>query len=392
MKMKQSSNHRLGVRTILLYLIGALTLTLSSTQAGAAFQGVAGEALLVPFVVYDPANGINTTVRVKIPAQVGVAMVPNELTAQHTTPSLSPVPPPAEEWRIVVTFFDANGLPRLDFIRDAVPNSVMTLEWGSLVDNYNPTLRGKPGYLVVQTESGQQGDEADFNMFGDALMTFSGRVATIPVLPMSDGADSAVTDASEQPSLENQVINDSSVAPVRVSPLASGILTGSGSDSPVGDVKSSFDLTFGRRRLGLFWGIPQIGQVPYLYSRLWRPRQPTLLVVWNDRHNPSWNGTLVMVYDNEGNRCSDILPLDDPLNLFWVSPPGAPAVGPNPTYIQTADLCFPLTSGTSAGYVKVSLESPQENAASAAFSIIFSDNQATTVPAHERGRFGIPVN
>jgi hypothetical protein len=42
--------------------------------------------------------------------------------------------------------------------------------------------------------------------------------------------------------------------------------------------------------------------------------------------------------------------------------------------------------------VNFELESPQENAASAAFSIIFSDNQATTVPAHERGRFGIPVN
>ncbi len=391
MKTNQSSNHRLGFTTSLLYLIVTLTLTLSSTQAGAAFQGVAGEALLVPFVVYDPANGINTTVRIKIPAQVGVAMIPNELTAQHTTPSVTPVPPPAEGWRIFVTFVDANGLERLDFMRDALPNSVITLDWGSVVDLIYPTLRGRPGYLVIQTESGHQGDQADFNMFGDALMTFSGRVATIPVLPMSDGADSTVTDASEQPSLENQVINDSSGSLDRVSPLASGILTGSGNDIIPG-VTASFDLTYGRRRLGLIWGFPQIAQLSYLNLKLWQPRQPTLLVVWKDRQNPSWWGSQVMVYDNEGNRCSDFLPLEDPLNLFWVSPPGAPAAGPNPTYIQTANLCFPMTFGVSSGYVNFELDSPQENAASAAFSIIFSDNQATTVPAHERGRFGIPVN
>jgi hypothetical protein len=391
MKTNQSSNHRLGFTTSLLYLIVTLTLTLSSTQAGAAFQGVAGEALLVPFVVYDPANGINTTVRIKIPAQVGVAMIPNELTAQHTTPNVAYPPPPAEEWRIFVTFVDANGLHRLDFMRDAVPNSVITLDWGSVVDLLYPTLRGLPGYLVIQTESGHQGEQADFNMFGDALMAFSGRVATIPVLPMSDGEDSAVTDASEQPSLENQVINYPSGLLDRASPLASGILTGSENDILPG-VTASFDLTYGRRRLGLFWGVPQIGQLFYPTFKLWEPRQPTLLVVWNDRHNPSWGGSQVTVYDNGGNRCSNSLSLDDPLNLFWVGPPGAPAAGPNPTYIQTANLCFPTTWWVSSGYVNFELESPQENAASAAFSIIFSDNQATTVPAHERGRFGIPVN
>ena len=65
-----------------------------SGQANAIMEGVAGEGLLVPFVLFNSGNHferiaetINTLIEVTIPGSVGKDTIPNYYTAPHTTPT-----------------------------------------------------------------------------------------------------------------------------------------------------------------------------------------------------------------------------------------------------------------------------------------------------------------
>ncbi len=378
------SNCRLHApgQTILkrLQVVSFLMLTFSSTQTSAIFQGVAGEALLVPFVLYDDTHQINTTVEIIVPSKVGTAMIPNEFTAPHTTPMTTELPR-STPLNVRYAFYDRIGRHRLDAWLPALPDQILSLNWGSIINTFGlrDRLNGEPGYLVIQPEAGWAGEQADFALSGDASLSFSSRLANIPVFALSNGADSGVE--SEQPSLGNEVVTPR--PSIRVAPLASGVRTGIVDEDP--RTVTSFDLYFGKRRATI---------LPIFPGPIWwiLPTQPTLLIVWNDRNKTGRDVDVHFnVYDDEANECADRRPLPNQLEIFWIGPPGAPTWSPD--YITTETLCTPLPSSPFvffpplSGFVRFFLLSPQQDAASVAFSIIFSGTQTKTILAHERGRF-----
>jgi len=359
-------------------LVLTLLLALPSTPARAAFQGVAGEALLIPFVLFDSAYGINTIVEITVPDQVGVAAIPNQFTAQHTSPAQEPLGG-SSELTLIWSFFDSQGRVRLQDDLTTHPNTLVTFNWHSQVSRFAPHLVGELGYLVVQTEKGAEGGKAGFNLFGHARLRFSDRWARIPVIALSDGPDDA--QANGVPTLENEVVGSTIHSPPLPSPLAAGISTGSVDDGP--DAFTAFDLAAGKT----FWTL-MYNDFPY--SSYWRRvAEPTLLVVWNDRNNPDWNPVASFFFDTNANYCSFPLTLNKPLNVYWVSPPGVPSFGPS--YIDTITPCSPSGSWfSSPAYVHVVLPRLQQDAASVAFSIVFADDQANMTIARERGRFETP--
>lgn len=202
-----------------------LAFLVANTKAGAAFQGVAGEALLVPFVLYDEANGINTTITITIPSKVGTAKIANEYTAPHTTPSNTPLP--TNQLVVHWTFFNKDGVHLLDKILNMLPNTTHSLSWATIVKSI-PELNGKPGYLLIQTDAGAHGEQADFNMFADASMSFKSGPASIPVMALSDGKDVL----GGNPGPGNEVVG---LCPnIQISPLSSGIRTGAANGSAPG--------------------------------------------------------------------------------------------------------------------------------------------------------------
>jgi hypothetical protein len=359
-------------------------LAVFAEPVGAGLHSVAGEGLLVPFVLYDPAYAINTVVYITVPAGIWTDSIPNEQTAPHTSPgdiSNPLVSPITLHW----TFFDLDGKRLQDGKLQSVPNGITTLNWGTIA----PSQIGEPGYLIVQTELGAQGKEADANLFGDAFMSFGYRLADIPVLALADGEDAwpAGANQNEQgpnPVQGNEIVGrfpPSSMSGLPASelhsPFSAGIRVGSAdSDQPT---ITEFDLPFGRRS----------GKSMTPMGGPWLPSQPTLLVVWNDHNDTQWSHTPVFLFDDSANYCSDSLNLSRQLNIYWISPPVPFGFGPD--YLGWKQLCTPSPNAlTSPAYILFRLRSAQQRTASTAFSIIFSGEQAETVSARERGRITTP--
>jgi hypothetical protein len=209
-------------------------------------------------------------------------------------------------------------------------------------------------------------------MFGHAVMTLSGRSASIPVFAMSDGQDAGGT---LTPTSANEVIGQAGH-----SPLATGIPTG----APGGEgfSRTRFDLTLGSRLWKLLYN-------PWLNSFVFvEDFEPTLLVIWHDHSE----GGTALVYDQDANYCSISLPLGDRLNLYWVFPPSVPVVpSDSPAYIPSKTFCVPMPAGLSKDFfLSVFLQSSKKYAAAVAFSLVLSNDQVKTWLARERGQFTQP--
>jgi hypothetical protein len=311
----------------------------ASLSAHAIIEGDAGEANLVPFVLWDdqivgvPRDGaaqpfgINTVVKITVPMSVGNKTIPNRWTAQHTTPTNGGFPTPVgpehpadpDIKQIHWAFLDQRSIHQANGIINVTPDDVAIIDWGDTVrrTGNRTRLNGVPGYLLLTTETGWRGGAADFSFFAEAWMIMGlkfeeepggGTIglldAKIPVLPMADGADApAVT----KPSVNNQVIvrarglNGNPVA----SPLISGIPTTWSDRSAVPDLKV-IDLTLGNRSITV-GGVTNPFQIP------------TLVVVWNDRNaGAAWSNLGIEIFNDQEEYCSDTISLPWQLNLIWV--------------------------------------------------------------------------
>lgn len=367
----------------------------ASMPAHAIIEGAAGEALLVPFVVYAPgtagAEGVNTLIEITIPSTVGFDTIPNVFTAPNTTPT-NPGPTlfPADADLVKGNFihwyfFDQYSVHRLNRAVKVTPDDMVLINWGDEVQNTG--LVGVPGYLVVGTETARSGAAADFNMFGDAYLVSGGEQLTfradakIPVLPMSDGPDGPF---GSPVTVQDQVKYKGGI-PVAVSPLISGMRTNR-SDGALDD-GTVFDLTLSNRNF------------------------PTLHVVWLDVN--LWDTFQeiipVDVFDTDERTCSSTISLPWELNAIWIQPVGANTITPPlwATGIAGRDtigttLCLPTgAAATGQGFVRYQLpeyidtniDSPES--AGVAFSIKYG-TYGTAVPnilpvetalGHERGTY-----
>lgn len=350
---------------------GLVALSLGSMSAQAMRLSEPGEAQLVPFVIWDstpiclptvpggPAPsplcadkgvptatpsilGINTAVKITVPQTVGNDVIPNFFTATHTTPTNDPncVPPgdvnnpgceqPADPdlvpSNLVHWFFlDQNSIHRLNGTIPVTPDDVAVIDWGATVrkNGKQGELDGRPGYLVLTTEAGARGNDADFSFFTEGWMfigvdsffavdpgTTGGVIglvdALVPTLAMNDGADDRAQLGTEVPSLANSVIEIGVNLSVKASPLVTGIRTNWSDGNGLTDIKV-VDLTLGNRN------IPIGG--PSLLNFL---QVPTLMVIWNDRNATQWDGVGVQVYNDSEEFCSDSISLPQELNLVWV--------------------------------------------------------------------------
>lgn len=311
-------------------------LAATSMSASALIETEAGEANLVPFVLWSSSwvsdqptiLGINTVIKLTVPMSVGNDTLPNFYTAIHTSPTNGTIGNPGKQKpanpalvpsnTVHWYFMDQQSIHRLNGTIDVTPEDVAVLDWGAFVrkNGKQGEFDGFPGYMVLVTESAAGGDDADFAFFAEAWMFAGIRAganadtggvigiidAKIPVLPMSDGADNG----SKTPTVENSVIEAGVSQNVIASPLIAGIRTnysnGNGSDVTV------VDLTLGNRNVP----IGSLNPINIL-------QVPTLMVVWNDRNaGGKWSGLGVDIYNDKEEKCSDSIDLPYQLNLVWV--------------------------------------------------------------------------
>jgi hypothetical protein len=312
-----------------------------SLPSHAIIEAAPGEALLVPFVLYTndgagPLNpnttAINTLITVTTPSSVGFDTVPNFFTAPNSSPTN---PPPVSELPdpdlgapgaytagIHLYFFDNRSNELYNTKIPVSPDDLTLINWGDIVEKNAPALRGVKGYIVITTEkgTGQWRTAAKFSMFGDAFMiwpTSIGFIDTkIPVLPMSDGAD---TVGVTQPTTVNNVIHAANGSVIAASPLSSGMRTSRDNGIP-GDY-TLFDLTMSNRFA------------------------PTLHVIWVDENIGQSN--IGFVFNDVEQACSAPLPIANELNVYWTSIPelfpGVPGgIVPALPWVDAAfELCYP---------------------------------------------------
>ncbi|MEI7997048.1 MAG: hypothetical protein WCH01_19305 [Methylococcaceae bacterium] len=388
-----------------------------SLPSHAIIEGAAGEALLVPFVIYDTAAVINTIVELTIPGTVGLDTIPNDFTASHSTPVLdhSTIPPsgPSTSFnnpalsvhhadvvnnsKVHWYFFDKNSVHKVDGAIPVTADDFVQFDWGREVRRQNGTggkLDGMEGYLVFGTEQAREAGPtrgshkaANFSFFGDAYLVTQNAVllealgivdAKIPVLPMNDGEDPGFTTPPTLPkvTIDNQVIYNAANVPEDASPLVSGMRTVWSDGIPN---VTLFDLTLGLRIM------------------------PTLQVFWNDHNGGDGYFASADVFDDAENTCSfGNVPLPNEVNSIWVAPLATEDLAPFWVDVKT-ELCYPNGFDSAArnpGFVRyvipeqgdTNIGVPEQ--AAVAFSIVFDATSRTngiipveTALGHERGKF-----
>jgi len=290
-----------------------------SGPANAIIEAAPGEALLVPFVLYDSGQTapvfvptINTLVQVTVPAVVGFDTIPAFFTASHSSPtnlnsSFSPDEPALGETGdfsagVHMYVFDQRSNEIFNTEIPTSPDDFIMINWGDYVTNNAPALDGVKGYMVITNEKTDPAyypfgwlDDAAFSMFGDAYLVWNlpgtgiGLIDTkIPVLPMNDGANAF----GDVPSTDDNVIFNSDGSIAGVSPLFSGMRTNRSNGMP-GDF-TLFDLTMSNRFA------------------------PTLHVIWVDEN--IGQSVTQFVFDDDEQSCSFNIPIANELNVYWTSP------------------------------------------------------------------------
>jgi hypothetical protein len=346
-------------------LLSFFFLLFFNTNVHAIYQGSAGEAILIPLVIYDSTLSINTTISITIPDKIGVAQIPNEALAPHTSPADESLDPAAK--KIHWIFYDHQGVELQDGYFNLTPNAIYTLDWKNTGSLHN----GKPGYVLLVTDAGYNGNDADFNIFAEAKLAIGLESTNIPVFGMADGLDSGLTDQSScLVQGINEVCKNTPQPSYSFSPLSSGIQTGAIDET--GD--TVFDLMLGKR----FNGNP--------FFRI-RGTEPTLLVIWNDGLNYTY--AMGYVYGSNGEYCSDVIPLNHRLNLVWILPTSSspqPLIKISETTYKS--LCFPSgsASGLQSQYFTLELPTNPFKSTSVAFSLVMGTDMRMIL-ARERGRF-----
>lgn len=302
-------------------------ISMMSMPSHAVIQGAAGEALLVPLVVYATPGvsgyEANTIIQVSIPGSIGFDDVPNIFTAPNTTPTNPGATPEAgptlfpndpdlgksDVAKIHWYWFDERSVHRLDKPLPVTANDVVVIDWQAQAQSSGTRYDGAAGYMVIGTEIARRGERANFTMFGDAWLELDvfglgySTLASIPVLPMADGRDGMYgRDANGQNQIgpADNVVYKGGI-PTQVSPLISGMRTNRSDGIP--DI-TVFDLP--------------------LFSRI----MPSMHVVWLDRNlDPTSDAqgnysypVAVDVYDSEEVACSATVSIPNELNVIWIDP------------------------------------------------------------------------
>jgi len=338
----------------------------ASLPAHSMVLGAAGEALLVPLVVwsggtywvdggtltdqgiprgYTPA--VDTIIEVLVPGSIGFDAVPNIFTAMHTTPtntptSLKPSDPdlalypggsPPNDTGISVIhwyWFDKRSIERASDDIPVTADQVVQISWTQAAYG---RFENEPGYMIIANESARTGNAAQFSMFGNAWLTgafhfdpverstdnnpdaasqidfgigFPMVGASIPVLPMSDGADSS----SEHPNAQDSVKYWGG-SPAEASPVIAGMRTNRSDGQPDG---FAFDLSLSDRRvptIHVIWFDQNLNNQSEDGEPTISELYPTNTARISDRANTD-------TFDDQENSCNGTVTLPNELNVVWI--------------------------------------------------------------------------
>lgn len=316
----------------------ALTATM---PANAIVVGAAGEAYLVPFVIYDSYYYYNTLLQVTVPGAIGYETIPKDFTAINSTPTFPSSTDPdnagpyltgdvpdadtSKQWSkdyIHWFFLDYESKHVCNGQFPVTPDDFTTINWGDVVeydgcnDANGYSVDGLPGYLVLtnqNTWSSGGAAAAKFPFFVDAYLAYGGGyyggvmedddvastsdggyyygyAAKLPALPMPDGVDQTNAAGEKVVTPMDGVVYPTRNQPV-VSPLIAGMRTGR-SDGMMNDT-TYFDLTLSNR----------------MY--------PTLHVVWLDQNGVFYESD---IFDADENTCSGPSGTLKELNVWWIEP------------------------------------------------------------------------
>jgi hypothetical protein len=327
---------KLALTTAVAVAMGAATL-----PANAMVYGIAGEALLVPAALNDPANqgtgNTNTYVVLKLPTILGSDFVMNNYSAPNIRAGVPAgqgktiIPDPAYGWQVHWTWFDPKSKNPKNGTCEGSPNDVIVWttdkdlldlqrdvdvgleDTGDVPKTFCGSATLPPaGYVVFQTKRGADSLAADFAMEGTAYITDDNiaentvALLSVPVIPMADGEDPAPSNAGTSPRLGlNEVIQPvtsngggkgdlTAVSPVVASPLATGIRMNDG--DPGSKLATSFA------------GGIQGGINAPAYS---------MHVLWFDRNNDQRTATSqTLIWDEHENPESLQVPIDYELNII----------------------------------------------------------------------------
>ncbi len=301
----------------------AVALTGASLPSQAVIQGVAGEALLVPFVLFDSVAGINTLIQVTTPGAMGFDTIPAFFTAPNTTPTNANgglVRDPdlgalgEYEAGLKIFVFDSKSEPIFDTQIPTSPDALTLINWGDVVSRRFQQLDRQKVYMIITNDKNlfdgvgvSWAEPARFAMFGNAYMIWNSQLgpidAKIPVLAMSDGAD--LPGQTLPSTINNVIFNVDGLSIDAASPLTTGMRT-SRDNGQAGDYML-FDLTMSNRFA------------------------PTLHVIWVDQNIGQSNSGLV--FNDREQSCSQPLPIPNELNVIWTSipelQPGSSSCGSN---------------------------------------------------------------
>jgi hypothetical protein len=341
-------------------------------SAHAITLGEPGEALLVPLVIYDSAQQVNTLVGITVPLELGKDPVQEEQADGDFTGSGYTTA--AQEGATVCDLADptvASGVIHWYFFNDVgalqAQNTLTTgcddfvaFDWGATVQSAHLAgVDGQYGFLVFVNQAATDGSNgAEFAMYGDAAIiqgTWES-AAFVPVAPLTDSTDGT--------SLQQGVdeVRYTGNVPSSYSPLTAGIPLDNGNGST--SETARFDLRY------------------FIDPLL---AATTQLVVWLDRNcrgggdGCNRSATSVQVFDTERNKTPSALDLSKMLNVIDVGSSGLPRPGSATSGFVLVDLPEVADNGSGA-----------PSTAGVAFSLIgFSTpgnaQQLQTALAHERG-------
>ncbi|MDG4553572.1 MAG: hypothetical protein P9E24_04895 [Candidatus Competibacter sp.] len=196
MKAMQRSN---------LLIAGALLAASYTGSVQAISQAEPGEALLIPYMLYDSTKNINTLTGITIPSTLGNDPTQIEIggsangsdgftTAAQEGASncdLTGAPDNTGETGVISWwFFDTIGNLQHKGSLFTGCDDFVALDWGSVVGASGlPSLNGMLGYMIIANNSATFGsNDPDFAMYADT-MVINGNwqsAAYIPTLPMTD--------------------------------------------------------------------------------------------------------------------------------------------------------------------------------------------------------------
>jgi len=351
--------------------------TMGMGAAHAVVLGEPGEALLVPYVVYDTARQLNTLVGITTSADVGIqSLVRGNVPAggAAVTPNVVPTQFNAAPGGVSYTqlhwfFFDNRSVHMLDNNFPVTGDDWHGFDWGSIVQAQpaavQAQLDGQLGYLVIADERARGGAGSDVSLFGDAVVIAGNwqSAAFIPVIPLADSGAAALDASGPTGTGYNDIVWGAGGIPADVSPLAAGT------------ARDDDDNTLGE--------VVRIDMRYFLDPAL---NGTTNLVMWNDANVVGFANLPIEVFDTEENNGSFQLDFSDEVNevdastLAWTTHTSAEG------YVNSGFVRIDLPETVDAG------ADDGPSTSFVAFSLIGFGTaanalQVQTALAHERGAF-----